>query len=295
MKHCFGGDWTQEKLEKVGKYLKAYSTIMNKQPFKYAYIDAFAGTGIIDSSRQNLSNNEDQLVLFDGQDVEELKSYSEGSVRIALQIKPQFDKYIFIDKSVKHCQELENLKEEFPDKKQKIQIVNDDANEFIMDLCQNKSWKARRAVMFLDPYGMQVEWETIKAIAATKAIDLWYLFPLGVGVNRLLQEDAAKIPDSWKLKLDNVFGTNAWLNAFYKKHADNTLFGIEERVLKETDFQHISSFIIEQLKTIFAGVAENPLLLCNSRNNPLYLLCFAAGNPKGSTFAKKIAQDILGK
>ncbi len=41
-------------------------------------------------------------------------------------------------------------------------------------------------MVFLDPYGMQVEWSTIEALAATKAIDLWYLFPLGVGVARLL-------------------------------------------------------------------------------------------------------------
>ncbi len=33
---------------------------------------------------------------------------------------------------------------------------------------------------------MQVDWKTIEAVAATKAIDLWLLFPLGVGVNRLL-------------------------------------------------------------------------------------------------------------
>lgn len=41
----FGGDWTAEKLERVRKYLAAYATIMHKQNFRFAYIDAFAGTG----------------------------------------------------------------------------------------------------------------------------------------------------------------------------------------------------------------------------------------------------------
>jgi three-Cys-motif partner protein len=41
----FGGDWTEEKLDRVRKYLAAYATIMNKQKFRFAYIDAFAGTG----------------------------------------------------------------------------------------------------------------------------------------------------------------------------------------------------------------------------------------------------------
>jgi three-Cys-motif partner protein len=41
----FGGKWTTEKLNLIRKYLKAYSTIMNKKKFNFAYIDAFAGSG----------------------------------------------------------------------------------------------------------------------------------------------------------------------------------------------------------------------------------------------------------
>ncbi len=43
--HLFGGDWTAEKLERVRKYLVAYATIMKAKRFRFAYIDAFAGTG----------------------------------------------------------------------------------------------------------------------------------------------------------------------------------------------------------------------------------------------------------
>ena len=46
---------------------------------------------------------------------------------------------------------------------------------------------------------MQVQWDTMKAIAETKAIDLWILFPLGVAVNRLLKKDG-NIEDSWRLR-----------------------------------------------------------------------------------------------
>ena len=44
-RQTFGGDWTEEKLVCVSKYLQAYTTIMSKKPFHFAYIDAFAGTG----------------------------------------------------------------------------------------------------------------------------------------------------------------------------------------------------------------------------------------------------------
>jgi three-Cys-motif partner protein len=59
-KQTFGGDWTEEKLTRVRKYLVAYSTILSKQPyFKYAYIDAFAGTGY-----RTLKNEDEQDTLL---------------------------------------------------------------------------------------------------------------------------------------------------------------------------------------------------------------------------------------
>ena len=39
--HEFGGNWTGEKLKQIDKYQRTYSTIMNKQIFQFAYIDAF--------------------------------------------------------------------------------------------------------------------------------------------------------------------------------------------------------------------------------------------------------------
>ena len=290
--HKFGGDWTEQKLKHVEKYLKAYATIMNRQYFKFAYIDAFAGTGY---REEKAPTEKDQIFLFEKEDMNEIKNYTDGSARIALKITPEFDKYIFIESSKKHFLELNKLKGENKDKMHKIQIINTDANSYIKDICSNYKWKEHRAVMFLDPYGMQVEWDTIKAIASTEAIDLWYLFPLGVGVNRLLKKESDRVPDSWSKRLDIILGTQDWRSAFYKNIEEDTLFGVKMRSVKSADFSKITAFFVARLKTIFAGVADNPLLLFNSRNNPLYLLCFASGNPRGAKTAIKIAQDILKK
>ncbi|MCK4249295.1 MAG: three-Cys-motif partner protein TcmP [Candidatus Omnitrophica bacterium] len=290
--HKFGGDWTAKKLDRVKKYLKAYATMMNKQQFIFAYIDAFAGTGYREEKKEF---DESQMVFFQQDDIADIEKYSEGSARVALQIKPEFNKYIFIEKSKKHFIELLKLKEEFPDKLKRMELVNANANSYLLDLCRNFKWQNRRAVMFLDPYGMQVEWETIKAIADTEAIDLWYLFPLGIGINRLLKKKVDEIPSAWAIKLDDILGTTEWRSVFYCKKTEETLFGTEINFVKDTNFNEISNFLVHRLKSIFPGVAENPLLLHNSRNNPLYLLCFAAGNPKGSVTAVKIAQDVLKK
>ena len=41
----FGGSWTNQKLERLRKYLVAYHDALKNQPFRLEYTDAFAGTG----------------------------------------------------------------------------------------------------------------------------------------------------------------------------------------------------------------------------------------------------------
>lgn len=286
--HTFGGGWTAEKLERVRKYLVAYSTIMNQHRFRYAYIDAFAGTGYRTRSR----GNDPSEPIFPELLEAEPQEFLEGSARIALQIEPRFHKYIFIEQDPERYAELGRLREVFPELANDIILESSDANEYLKDLCLNRNWTYRRAVLFLDPYGMQVSWETIEAIARTQAIDLWILFPLGVGVNRMVTRDG-KINDSWRRKLDMIFGATDWYEAFYQPKVTPGLFGEETSMEKISDFDSIGQYFVRRLKTVFSGVAENPRPLYNSRNNPLYLLCFAAGNPKGAKTAIKIAQDIL--
>lgn len=282
--HKFGGSWTQQKLDILKKYLKAYSTIMNKQAFKFAYIDAFAGTGY----RKSQTEPEDTLDLENI--INDKEEFIKGSAKIALEVDPEFQKYIFIEKDKISSKELENLKEDFPDKKDKIKIVNADANTYIKKIC-NMSWEQHRAMMFLDPYGMEVEWDTIKAISKTKAIDLWILFPLGIGVNRILKKNGLFTEVSEEL-LNRIFGIKTWKKEFYRENPQTDFFNQKQKE-KVVSLEGIGAYFNERLKSIFERVADNPAKLYNSKNNPLYLFCFCSGNPKGSITAVKIAQDIL--
>jgi len=91
-----------------------------------------------------------------------------------------------------------------------------------------------------------------------------------------------------------MFGSSDWYDVFYQTRKGIDLLGSEyTSTIKLANFDLIGEYFVKRLKTVFAGVAENPLPLMNSRNVPLYLLCFAAGNPRGATTAIKIAQDIL--
>ncbi len=280
----FGGDWTDQKLERVRKYLVAYATAMKDKGYKIAYIDAFAGTGYRTSPKDEGGDE----YLFP-----EMEQFMDGSARIALQATPRFDKYIFIEQHHKRFAELQKLKEDFPHLADKIHLENKDANSYLKGMCQGPSWSKHRAVLFLDPFGMQVTWDTIEAIAGTKAIDLWYLFPL-MAVSRMLKK-TGDIPSPWRKRLDAILGASDWYDISFQKKKTQSLFGEEEITVKVSDFSSIMNYVVKRLQSVFPGVAENPLPLYNSRNNPLYLLCFAISNPnpKAKELALKIAKHVL--
>ncbi len=209
-------------------------------------------------------------------------------------MEPPFKEYIFIENDSEYARELEQLRDEFLSIRPNIHIHNEKADPFLRAWLQRTDWRATRAVIFLDPYGMQVDWEIIELIGRTQAIDLWLLFPLGVAVNRLLTKSAPP-PQKWADALTRIFGTDAWQQAFYPRKKQLTLFGEEEVQAKQADFESIGQFFLQRLQTVFTAVAPNPFVLTNSKNNPLYWLYFASSNRKGAPTAVKIARDILGK
>ena len=290
--HQFGGNWTTAKLDVVAEYLASYTTALKNTPFRKGYIDAFAGTGYR-ARRESEAGFSSQSLLFPDLAKREPQDLLEGSAVRALRTNPGFDSYVFIERSPARCKQLEELRSQFPRLASTIEIRQGEANLEIQALC-SKNWSSHRAVLFLDPYGMQVEWKTIDAIAKTRAIDLWVLFPLGIGVNRLLTKSGG-IPQSWKRRLDLLLGSEDWYEEFYRVERTPTLFGKpEDRIVKATT-DTIGQYFIRRLKHVFAGVADEPKVLLNSANCPLYLLCFAVGNSKGATIALKIASHLLKK
>ncbi len=290
----FGGDWTTAKLDVLAKYLSSYTTALKykptkEHPFLKLYIDAFAGTGYRDDQRDDEPSP--QHLLFPDLAAHDPQALLDGSARLALKTEPRFDKYIFIDQSRKRCETLDGLKIEFPNLAKDIDVRCGDANEQIRQICKN-NWGSRRAVLFLDPYGMQVEWPTIESVAKTHAIDLWLLFPLGIGVNRLLKK-SGDIPKSWRTRLNALLGTEDWYDEFYKITTTRDLFGNEHDHVEKATMETIGSYFNNRLKNVFAGVADQPGVLKNKVNNPLYLLCCAVGNERGKSIALRIAKHIL--
>ena len=293
-KQKFGGDWTEDKLNRVKEYLQAYNTALKNQRFQREYIDAFAGTGY----REVKSGETDEATLFPELAEPEVRRFLDGSARIALNVEPGFHRFTFIEKNPNKVKDLVKLKDEHPDRD--IQIREGDANTWVQEICR-ESWDYRRAVLFLDPFGMQVSWQTLEAVAGTKCIDAWILFPLCVGITRLLSKD--EIPDESRCRpLDVIFGDRSWVDAFYRRPAasrcatkQRSFFDEPEddELVHRIELSAIEDYYRERLRTIFAGVAKNSVRLKNSKNVPLYLLFFVAGNERGAPIAVKIAESIM--
>jgi three-Cys-motif partner protein len=224
-------------------------------------------------------------------DIPELDEMTKGSVRVALEIEPPFDRYIFVEKRQSRSSALVEIRSEYSNRE--IEVLNEDANVAVQRICRETNWRAHRAVLFLDPYGMQVSWETLEAVAATKAIDVWMLYPTGMGLNRLLTRDG-EIPLEWQQALDRSLGCSEWREAFYEVRQTSDLFGASRTALvKDAGTEKFEAFLLDRLRTIFAGVARHSLPLRNSRGQVMYLLCFACGNTRGAAIAVRIATSVI--
>ena len=288
MTNNFGGKWSEAKLDALSKYLQAYVQALKNTNFKKYYIDAFAGQG--DSSE--VSSDENQTILFNGA-ADESKLYRRGSPIHALKVQPPFDHYIFVDANKDYIERLKGrIKQKVLDQGTIINYHIDDTNKVIPEICKSIDWSCSRAVLFLDPFAMEVKWDTIEIIAKTQAIDLWLLFPI-MALNRLLPRDG-DIPTIWKEKINELYGTQEWHQYFYKD-SEPDLFANQTGHLKTANVEKISQYTHSRLKTIFADVAKKHLILRNSKNSPLFLFCFACGNPRGAPIALRIANHIIDK
>jgi three-Cys-motif partner protein len=105
---------------------------------------------------------------------------------------------VFIENNPSRHEALLRLQAAHPERA--IECYRDDANVLVRAICKGNRWRApraagrsARAVLFLDPYGMQVEWQTLQSIRETRAIDLLYLFPIGAILRQAALDPARSI------------------------------------------------------------------------------------------------------
>lgn len=280
----FGGPWSLIKTQIVAGYLRAYVTALKEQHFRLSYIDAFAGSG-------GFTFGSSPAPLFDEAAASTAHA---GSVRNALAITPPFDEFVFIEEKASNVAALEKLIENQSNAK----IVRGDANRELISLCEPRLWvpRKRRGVVFLDPFGLNVEWSTLEAIAKTKALDLWYLFSLS-GLYRNAPIKIEDLGPDKRAAVTRALGIENWIEVFYeaKPILQGSLFGEHSaQVTRTLSAEAMEQFVHGRLETIFPYVAP-PLTLYGPTKAPLYSLFFAVSNPSKPAIAvaKRIAEHLL--
>ena len=254
----FGGTWTQEKLEILKKYLDSYTTALKGQNFRLLYIDAFAGTGRVEQGAQDPDQND-------------RRNFIDGSANVALNIEDKpFDELIFIEKDEDKCLKLEMLTKDRSDRN--IRIEQADANRYLRDL--RRDWRRCRGVLFLDPFGAQVDWTTIEAIAEYKALDTWILFPTTT-IARMLP--LSRIPDEWAHTLTRVYGGESTWRVMYQESKQTEMFDNERRLEREAGAEKLINIYKGKLKELFGErFLDRSKTLRNSKMSPCTNSCSAS-------------------
>jgi three-Cys-motif partner protein len=278
----FGGPWSLLKVETVASYLQAFNIALRQQPsptkpFRRIYIDAFAGSGTFSFDTESAPLLDEDASV----------THHSGSAKRALEIVPPFDQLIFIERSEKNVEKLQALCAPFNSAK----VIPGDANVEVRKVCANTDWRRSRGVVFLDPFGASVEWQTLEAIARTKALDVWYLFPL-FGLYRNAPRDLAALDASKQRTLTRMLGTDAWQQAFYqaKISGQAELFADPSQgsVSRVAAVDEMETFLKRRLEDIFATVLKPKRL--PETGAPMFSLFFAVSNPR----AIKVGTDIAG-
>ena len=209
------------------------------------------------------------------------------ALRASTRSARPFDRFVFIDVDSPSCLELESIvRYDFPEIRDRVRVVCGDANTALREYIEEVDWHRTRALVFLDPYGLEVGWDMVTRLSDTGACDVWYLFPLG-GVIRMMTRDG-QIPDIWRVRLDRVFGTPEWYDEFYRPSSQQSLFGEESRFLsmRQPNTWSIHSRTAED--RIPGGVECRDTQ--ERKGGPLFALILGISNP--SSAAQKAALRI---
>jgi len=264
------GPWSEVKLDILKRYAVEYSKILSNQrdPSLYhVYIDAFAGTGY------HLSEATGDMVP--------------GSPLNALLVQPPFREYYLIDLDGDKAVGLRNLVGNRPD----VHIYPGDCNAILpAEVFPRARFEDyRRGLCILDPYGLHLDWDAIKAAGSMKSLDVFINFPIyDININVLHRDPETVLPLHIE-RMNAFWGDESWRNIAYAR-SDPDLFGRTE--FEKVSNEKLAEGFRERLRKVagFKRVPQ-PLAMRNSKSSIVYYLFFAS--QKGT--AEEIVKYIFEK
>lgn len=104
---------------------------------------------------------------------------------------------------------------------------------------------------------------------------------------------SGQIDPMWESKLDALFGSTDWRDAFYADKSQGELFGVASRIKSANEAQ-ILSYIKKRMQSIFAGISDFAVLR-NSTGYPMFALLMGVTNPspRALSSALRISNHLI--
>jgi three-Cys-motif partner protein len=293
----FGDKHTDQKLGVVQRYLQAYATALKFQPFDLVYIDACAGSGSSVPKSAFKEEAEFQQTEFEGlvSPVADTDQLIVGSAIRALGVEPPFSSYLLNDTKKSNVDALrQSAQQHFPYLIDRIEFSRLDANKMLRDVCAKYDWSATRAVVFLDPFGLQIDYETLQLLAKTEAVDVWYLVPVFAMYRQV--SGAGEINPDGGPRVDAALGTTSWRDvAVVEQVEPGGLFDQPHlKPKRAVDIAWFESVAKERIGAAFGGRVLDEALPLGRNGIQEFSLMFAWANPREKAkLAAKLAKAVL--
>jgi three-Cys-motif partner protein len=268
------GYWTRAKLDVLQDYLAAFLAASSGKAPHAVYLDAFAGEG---SGIDRLTSEE-----FDGSPRIAAGAVANGSSGY------RFSHLRLFELSTTRAAGIQAyLREHFPGRD--IDVVPGDCNTTLPATLKIMPEAVRRSptFAFLDPFGTELKWPTIEAIADHKRglrykVELWMLFS-AAGLMRIAGSSPAKAALGAEDILIDLFGNTRWEPIVNARRA-GTISGADAR-------EAFVNLMRWQLEEALGYHTTHALELKNARGTSIYHMIFATDHPAGD----KIVSSLYAK
>lgn len=254
-------EWSLEKYKLVGSYCDIFTNGMKYKWNQLVYVDLFAGAGYAKIKESN-------------------KTYL-NSALLAMSIPTPFSKYILCEQDEERFEALsERVKRDFSHLN--CELIKGDSNKnvdrVIKALPQFGKGNTRLPFCFVDPYSLNLNFATIKALGQT-LMDFLILQALHMDANRnfdtYLNDENTKIAE--------YLGISNWRELFEK-----------DGMIYRKDFvKFLAEQYQEQMSKLgYQKVKHMHQIRSNEKNLPLYYLSFYSKHPTGEKFFKEVQKRL---
>jgi len=273
------GPWVVEKLDYLERYINVFEISMRDKPWrKRHYIDLFAGCGKCY--------------------VPETKKVYLGSPLLSLTTSHPFTDYFFVDLAPDNITVLQQRCSASPVYNH-VRCLVGDGNLLAQDIVEHilavdseripGQWSSLN-LAFLDPDGLELQWQTVTTLARPFRMDLIIHYPQG-GLNRYMGQ-AFKMEG--ETVVDLFFGGAEWRRIYEEWRTGQKRFGLHRRLMdyykgKLQDLGYKEIFQDDE-------VGNEPLVRNAKKRAPLYRLLFASKHSLGHEFWQKVVRrDVYGQ